>query len=270
MSIVYLPLSSAAAAVTILNVEPGTKRPAVARFNSGAACGQSARVREDRAVVLVDQVRIVGRASSPSPAPSRSTARSRRPTRTCRPSACIATRCARGIEREDEIVADDVPAEQLVDLGVDDRAQVRVRAREEVVLRPLEPGSRAAPASSSRRHARQARASGSGGSRASGRSPSAPGSSRSTVFRRRRRSCPRSIVNCATSWIALSWRSARPAAAHACQYVVARISAPSSASANDRQPGDLPVHIAWRVARGWRPAAGRASRMKFASRLEPP
>src|SRR5829696_5952845 len=36
---------------------------------------------------------------------------------------------------------------------------------------------------------------------------------------------PRSMVNSATRWIALSLRSSRPATAHVCQYVVAMMTA---------------------------------------------
>ena len=50
--------SSAAAAVTTLNVEPGTYRPALARLSSGAAGVHSAVIGSISPEVLLDEVRV--------------------------------------------------------------------------------------------------------------------------------------------------------------------------------------------------------------------
>ena len=91
----------------------------------------------------------------------------------------------------------------------------------------------------------------------------------STVFPSAAKIFPRSIVNCATTWIAFSLRLASPGAAHDCQYVVARINAPSSASANTASREICPFNRVARCAR-LETSSSSASRMKFASRLEPP
>ena len=95
---------------------------------------------------------------------------------------------------------------------VDDGREVRVRAGQVVVQRPLEPGARARL----RRVADDVRGEPALRVAAEVERPAAR-PSRSRFAREHaspsaRRSSPRSIVNCATRWIALSCRSARPAA----------------------------------------------------------
>ena len=80
---------------------------------------------------------------------------------------------------------------------------------------------------------------------------------------------PRLILNCATRWIALSWRAASPGAAHTCQYVVATIIR-RAAAGDERDAGDLLVHVlvfarsetttGTRAARSSRPPTSRRTR----------
>ena len=95
ISIVYRPLSSAAEAVTTLNVEPGTKLPAVARLSSGAGTGQPARMRPICVEVPLDEVRVVRRMVRHHEHATGASARSRRPSRSS-PRAPAARRAAHG------------------------------------------------------------------------------------------------------------------------------------------------------------------------------
>ncbi len=101
-----------------------------------------ARAAVDLAIVALDEVRVVRRGRD-----HHEHAAARRLDRDdgAAPPAERPQRHAlrAGVQRQHEVVADDVAAEQLVDVCADDRAQVRVRARQEVVHRLLEPGARA-------------------------------------------------------------------------------------------------------------------------------
>ncbi len=79
---------------------------------------------------------------------------------------------------------------------------------------------------------------------------------------------PRSTENSATRLIELSWRAARPADAHVCQYVVITTSTATSAERDVREANDLPVHRG--VFARFETSRSRASRMKFATMLVPP
>ena len=119
------------------------------------------------------------------------------------------------VERRDDGVADDRLAVQLVERLVDERREAAGRAGQRRVHRALEPGSRAG----GRRVADDVRREPALRVAAEVERASAdvallvPGEHAAEGERIR----PRLISNCATRWIALSWRSASAGRAHVCQ-----------------------------------------------------
>ena len=117
----------------------------------GRAVEQRRRVRargradaRDRGEVLLDDVRVEGRARGHAPGSGPSSARSRPRRRTSRAAAHRDLLRAR-VERQVEVVALDRHALQLVELAPRDAGDRAVRAGEVVVLGALDPGARAVP-----------------------------------------------------------------------------------------------------------------------------
>ena len=80
---------------------------------------------------------------------------------------------------------------------------------------------------------------------------------------------PRSILNCATSWMALSFCADSSPCAHVCQYVVPSIERAQQHDPDDRDPADAVVHAALDWAR-LETSSSSASMTKFETMLEPP
>ncbi len=118
------------------------KRPALARFRSGAAGVQSAVDPGDAAVVVLDEVRVEARRRRhdehlPAPRIERDDGAA------LRPELLLRDLLGAEIEVRDDVVPADRLALQLVHSPVDDGREIRVRGRQVVVQRALEAGARA-------------------------------------------------------------------------------------------------------------------------------
>ena len=166
------------------------------------------------------------------------------------------------VERGHDVVPLHGLAADAVERLVHERREVRVRRRQVVVQRALEPRPRAADRAVAhdvsgelalRVHAEEER-------------PPVDlllDVPREPLARRPlQKTSPRSTENSATRLIALSWRSLRPATAHVCQYVVITTSAPTRISAT------YVSRMIWRFIAARAPVRSRGSRRAAALRAE--
>ena len=202
-------------AVTTLKVEPG-------RVEAVGRAVQERRRRRAGGADVVDPAEVASRSGSgrrsaarPSRAPRRCAGRARRPRRTCPRAAASRRAAAPGRTVSQTSLPLIVAPLSWSSVVFEDGVQVRVRARQVVVQRRLEPGARARL----RRVADEVREEAALRVAAEVERLAADllRPVRARIVPSAARISPRLIVNCATRWISLSCRSARPALAQVCQ-----------------------------------------------------
>ncbi len=116
-------------------------RPALARLRSGAAGVQFAVMSRDRAVVLLDEVRVEARRRGHDQHLPRARVE-RDDSAAVRAELLLRDLLGVEVERRHDVVPLDRPAVELVERLVEDRREVGVRGGQVVVERSLEPRAR--------------------------------------------------------------------------------------------------------------------------------